>query len=499
MSVGSAAVWAMAGQYATFAIMFATSVIISRFFLDPAEVGLFSIALAAALLLAVLQDFGLTRYIAGLERLTKEEINRCSSIALIFAFGIAVLIAALAWPLSKFYAMPELAPLLVIIAGSYLFVPLSVVPMALMGREMRFSGHFAVNVGGAAVHAAVALGLAALGFSAFSLAWATLLSALAKGLIAQSLCPARPLPLRLDGLRPIVAFGGKTSTLYITDALGTRTPDLIVGKIVGLVGVGLFSRATSLADQFRLLIAGAIGSVFYPTFARIRDSGQPLGPAYLRVCAGYSALVLPSMAALSLASHTIVMLLFGPEWIGTAPLLTLVAIQSAVMICLPMVTELPILTGHIHRLIVYNIVQTAMSVGLLILGSYLYGATGAAASRVVFALCFLLLYMRFISSVVGFAIGDWCLLMGKSILVTLATVSPILLSYALWTTPDAMTFVQLLACTAAGAVLWLAALVAVRHPALQDMVDTAQPILNRTLPFRVDLQRLRRPLAGERK
>ena len=59
MSVRGAAVWAMAGQYLSFAIQFAASVVISRFFLSPTEVGLFSIAMAAALLIAVLQDFGL--------------------------------------------------------------------------------------------------------------------------------------------------------------------------------------------------------------------------------------------------------------------------------------------------------------------------------------------------------------------------------------------------------------------------------------------------------
>ncbi|QZH76661.1 MAG: oligosaccharide flippase family protein [Erythrobacter sp.] len=482
MSVGHAAIWAMASQYVSFAIMFATSVVISRYFLGPDEVGLFSIALAAALLLAVLQDFGLTRYIAGLKAIRQDELDRCSAVAFMFSLIIAALIAISAWPLAQLYALPALLPLLLIIAGSYFFVPFAVVPLALMGREMRFSGHFAVSVGGAAVHGSVAVGLAWLGFSAFSLAWATLASAIAKALIAQFLQPARPFPLRLDGLKPILGFGSKTSLLYITGALGTRTPDLIVGKLVGLVGVGLFSRATSLAEQFRMLIAGAIGSVFYPTFARIRDKGDPLGPAYLRVCAGYSVLVLPGMAALALLAEPVVMLLYGPEWIDTAPLLSLVAVQSGMMICLPLVTELPILTGHVNRLIALNVVETVVSIGLLALGSHLAGAEGAAASRVVYALAFFLIYMRFISGVVQFRVRDWFAIMGKSALVSLATVSPILAAYAFWVGPAEMNFGQMLACAVAGGILWGIALFAVRHPALDDLLATGVPILRRALP-----------------
>ena len=93
LSVRGAAVWAISGQYVGFVIQFATSVIISRFFLSPAEVGLFSIGLAAAMLVAILQDFGLSRYISGLASLDADEVARCSSVALLFSLVIAGIIA----------------------------------------------------------------------------------------------------------------------------------------------------------------------------------------------------------------------------------------------------------------------------------------------------------------------------------------------------------------------------------------------------------------------
>ena len=497
MSVGNAALWAMASQYATFVIMFVTSVVISRYFLLPDEVGLFSIALAAALLLAVLQDFGLTRYIAGLRTLDPAELSRCSSVAFLFSLIIAVLIALAAYPLAWLYGIAELAPILLIIAAGYFFIPFSVVPMAVMGRAMRFTGHFAVNVSSAMVHAIVAIVLAWQGWSAFSLAWATFASYLAKAIVSQWLQPARPFPLRIDGLRPILGFGSKTSALYIIGSLGSRTPDMIVGKIVGLTATGLFSRATSLAETFRQLIAGAIGSVFYPTFARIRDRGDPLGPAYLRVCAGFSVLVVPGMMALALLAHPLVMFLYGEEWIATAPLLSMIAVQAALMICLPLVSELPILTGQINRLIGYNAAEAVLAISLLVAGSYLGGATGAAASRVIYGACFLVIYMRFISGVVNFRIRDWFAIVGKSLVVTLATVTPILLAYVFWVSPEAMNFGQMLLVSIAGGLMWVLAIFAIRHPALDDMLATGLPILNRILPFRIDGARWHRPQTRE--
>lgn len=473
MSVRGAAVWAMGGQYLSFAIQFVVSVIISRFFLSPAEVGLFSIALAAALLASVLQDFGLSRYIAGLPVVTPEEIARCSSVALAFSFAVAGSIAAAAWPMAQTYHQPDLLPIMLIIAASYLFVPLAVVPLALLGRTMSFHGHFAINVSGAAAQGLVALVLAAMGFSSFALAWGTLASGVARGLVAQILRPALPWPIRLKGTRTIAHTGSRLSLLYLIGALGNRTPDMIVGKILGLIAVGLYSRAASLSDQFRMLISGAIGSVFFPAFARIRDNGEPMGPAYLRVCAGYSAVIWPGMAGLALAAEPIVRLLYGPVWLHVAPLLALIAITEILLVSLPLVTDIPILLDRLNRLTVYSTIDTLLSVSLLAFGSYLGGVDGAAASRLIYAFAWLLLYGPFIYRLVGFDRAALAAIYLRSALATLAALAPLALTYWLWVPPGEIGFVMLLAAVSAGVACWFAMLVALRHPALDDLLGIA--------------------------
>jgi O-antigen/teichoic acid export membrane protein len=476
MSVRSAAVWAMAGQYVGFAIQFASSVIISRLFLSPHEVGLFSIALAAALLVAILQDFGLSRYISGLREIDEREVRRCSSVVLLFSLLVVAVIAALAWPLAHLYRLPELAPLLLIIASSYLFLPLAVVPMALLARDMRFNGHFAINVGGAAVQAGVAVTLAALGYSAYALAWATVGAGLARGLIAQGLRPALPWPPLFDKLGEVIGFGTRSSVLYITGALGTRTPDLILGKLVTLTSVGLYSRAASLSDQFRTLISGAIGSVFFPVFARIRDRGEDLGPPYLRVCAGYSAVVWPGMAGLALASEPIVRLLYGENWMAVAPLLTMISLAEILLVALPLVSDIPIVLGRMNRLLVYNVADTVLSLILLALGAWWGGVEGAAASRLVYAVGWLAIYASFMHHLVKFDVRELFSIYARSTLATLAAVAPLALVYALWAGPASIGFSALLIATALGGLCWFAALAVLRHPALDEILGMASAV-----------------------
>lgn len=472
MSVRGAAVWAMAGQYLSFAIQFVTSVVISRLFLRPDEVGLFSIALSCALIASVLQDFGLSRYIAGLPRIDDDTLARCSSVALVFSWAVAALIAAAAWPMARTYGHAELLPLLLIIAGSYLFTPLSVVPLALMGRTMNFRGHFCVNVGGALAQALVALALASRGLSSFSLAWATLSAGLARGLIAQGLRPALPWPLRLEGVKPIIGTGSRLTMLYGIGALGSRTPDMVVGKLLGLLAVGLYSRAVSLSDQFRMLISGAIGSVFYPAFARIRDRGEPLGPAYQRVVAGYTAVIWPGMAGLALAADPIVRLLYGPNWHGVAPLLSTIALTELFLVSLPLHTDLPILLGRLDKLLAINLCDTVLSVGLLALFCR-WGVQGAAWSRIVYGLGWVLLYAGFLYRLIGFDLAAMTRIYAKSGAATLAALAPLALAYMFVSGPATIALTTLLPAVALGIALWLAALVALRHPALDDLIGLA--------------------------
>lgn len=485
MSVRGAAIWAMAGQYLAFAIQFVASVIISRFFLGPGEVGLFSIGLATALIVAVLQDFGLSRYISGLPVLDAEEVARCGSVATLFSLIIAGVVAATAWPMAISYHEPRLVPILLILAGSYLFVPLSVVPMALMARAMQFRGHFAVNVAAAAAQGGVAVWLAAMGYSSFALAWATVAAAATRGIVAQFLRPSLPRRLRFDGIGGVVHFGARTSVLYLTGALGTRTPDLIVGKALGSAAVGLYSRAVSLSDQFRMLIAGAIGSVFFPAFARIRDRGEPLGPAYLRVCAGYSGVVWPGMAGLALAARPIIRLLYGPLWLHTAPLLAMIALAEIILIALPLVSDLPILAGKLNQLLARNLIDTAMSVLLLAIGCR-WGLDAAAGSRIVYALFWYALYFRFMHQVVGFDLLGLARIYVQSGLASLAALIPLAATYAFWVSPDVIGFGPLLLASGAGVGTWLIALAVLRHPVLGEIlaIAAAIPGLRRCLPMR---------------
>jgi len=478
-SVRGAALWAMAGQYATFLVTFVTGVIISRFFLGPEEVGLFSIALAAAMIVSVFQDFGITRYVAGEPDLGPAQLRTCFSVSLVVSFAIGLFILALAWPIAQLYGDARLMPITIVVAASYLLAPFGIVPAALLTRRMDFRRLFVVATGSILAMGGTAIVLAAAGWSALSLAWALVAQAAVKAVLGIALSGCRPpWPLSFKGARPVFGFGSKMMALYGIGAVGLRSPDLVVGQVAGITATGLYSRASSLAGQLVTLLTGAVGAVFYPAFARMRDRGEALAPPFLRVAAGFTVIAWPGMAFLAAAALPIVLLLYGATWAEVAPLLTLIALSEMFLCALPLQGELPILLGRMKLLVIVEAVETAISILLLVAAGLLWGLEAAAASRLVYGVVWWIIYALMMRSLLGFSWRALFDVYARSLAVTLAAVAPLLAVYAGVVGPEAISFLWLTAAAAAGGLAWLGALFMVRHPARHEVSGFVEVLLN---------------------
>ncbi len=476
-SVKGAAMWAAGGQYIAFVLQFATSVIISRFFLAPAEIGLFSVALATALLLSILQDFGISRYVTGHADADAATIRTCSVFAIIFSAAIALLLLALSRPVASFYAEPRLAPILMLIAASYVFTPWSIVPVALLSRALNFRATFAVNVSGALANSVVAIALSAAGFSAESLAWAMIAQAAVRAIIARWLQPSPfPWPPRLAGAREVLAFGSASSVLYLSGAIGVRSPDLVIGRALGMGAVGLFSRGSALAAQFHMLVIGAVGSVYFPAFARLRNEGKPFGPYYERIVALHGAVVWPAMALLAAMAEPVVRLLYGPAWTGAAPILAWLAIAEITFVTLPAHVDLPILLGRIRTLIAINLVDTLLSIGTLTVATF-WGVEASAQSRLIYGLAWFCLYAGWMHRLIGFNWRTMIDTYGRSALLASATAAPAIWATHGWRTAATLNFPAMVATALLAGLCWTMAIFLLRHPAKDDLIAMVRHVI----------------------
>ena len=84
MSVRTAAAWALVSQYSSFAIQFGASIVLARWFIAPADLGLFTIAFAAVSLITLLSAVGLAIDVGRLY-VAKRDLPVVQAVGMVFA------------------------------------------------------------------------------------------------------------------------------------------------------------------------------------------------------------------------------------------------------------------------------------------------------------------------------------------------------------------------------------------------------------------------------
>lgn len=473
MSVRSAAFWAALSQYIGFALQFISSVIIARYFLDPAEVGVFSVAFSAAAIVHGLQDFGLNRYVVGAREMGDREIRLTFSVSIAVAIFITGTILLIANPIASFYDNQDLFLIISVIGISYIFIPFTVVPLALLQRNMDFKSYSFVDIGSNIVSVTVTILTAWYGFSSAALAFGVLAYQFSRAALSQYFNPIfRIWPPTYKGTAEIFRYGLSSSLLSLTGSVASRAPDLIIGKVISDAALGLYGRATGLALQFRLLVGGPIASVFYPSLARARDRGEHLGDHYLRLTAALCAVTWAAMAGLAVASEPLILTVYGERWAETAPILVWIALAQIFFIAVPMQIEVGYLLGSWRRVIELTIIDAVISIALLAFAAQ-HGLIWVAISRVAHGAIWWLIHSIFVQRLVKFRWRDLFMIYVQTGIAALAAVIPLLAAYYLWMPPSEMSFALLALLSLLGVGLWYLALCAVRHPSAADLRELA--------------------------
>jgi O-antigen/teichoic acid export membrane protein len=157
-----------------------------------------------------------------------------------------------------------------------------------------------VNFAKVTVSTTVTISLAVHGFSYMSIARGNLASTLC-GVICLNVLGRRYVSLRL-GLkdwRRITRFGLQMFAVSVVGNIAAKLSDLLLGRLVGLSELGLYSRASGLNsllwENFHLTMA----RIVFVDFSERRRRSMPLRESYLKIVAMITALLWPAFAGMA--------------------------------------------------------------------------------------------------------------------------------------------------------------------------------------------------------
>jgi len=312
--------------------------------LDAHAVGVFALATVALSYASLMYEGGMLEALVQRHPESLGEKRAVFTLLLASGVGAALLLAALAAPIAALVATPEVAPLIIVLAGSLLAIALGILPHARLIHDMRFGALAVISSIQALVGSVVMVALAWSGAGAWSLVWGQVAGVVVRTVLLNFVVPSLHLPSR--SLSHAFRYL-HTSGVLIADGLlfrwYTSIDTFLLGRWAGTTQLGHFSFGQQVANTPLEKIATVVNDVSLPAYTNLAADRHEAASLMLETMRAHAAIGLPIYWGIASVAATAVPLIFGEQWLPAVfPLVALCVIAPLRLIGS---VETPAMTG----------------------------------------------------------------------------------------------------------------------------------------------------------
>jgi O-antigen/teichoic acid export membrane protein len=317
--------WSGLSQVLRQGLQIGISILLARL-VAPSDFGALAMVMVFAGFAASFSDLGLGA--ALVQKQDAQPRHAATVFCLHLAVGIvlALLLAGTAPLIAGFYHNPRLTALCRGIAPVFVLNAFSGVPMAQLQKAMAFRQIARIETSAMLAAGVTAAFLALNGWGVWSLVIQALLAAAITAILS-SLQSRWHLSLAFDisAWRELRRFSSALTGYNFINYWIRNLDNLIVGKFIGPVALGLYSRAYSLMLYPIIQVSGTVSRVMFSAMASIQEQTGRLREIYLRAARLIALVTFPIMAGMSVLADLFVVTVFGPAWADAAGVLRILA------------------------------------------------------------------------------------------------------------------------------------------------------------------------------
>lgn len=308
----------------------------------------------------------------------RDRIDEAANTALIATLASGVLVSLLALAVAPliglFFGSGTVGAVAAAISGQLFLRSATVVPNAMLERELAFLRRTVVEPLAAVAFAAAAIVAMAHGMGVWGLVIGNYVQIAVDATLTWVLARWRPRPrvASLDMWRELVRFGRHVIAAGFVQRVGEQADRVLVGRFVSTSALGQYQYALRLAmAPFDATLAVA-SHVLFPAFARISHDRERLSSAYLRSLRWVMVASMPASLILLPLGEPLAVVLFGDVWRPAGHALMAMCLfaagNSLLSICLEGAKAYgrPAVLARVHLLMM--LVTVAAMVALLPLG-----------------------------------------------------------------------------------------------------------------------------------
>jgi O-antigen/teichoic acid export membrane protein len=324
----SGVAWKLLGHGFAQVIRSAVGILLARL-LSPSDFGLAAMALVFIGITGIFTDLSLGSALVQREVITEED----RSTAFWTTLGVGTLITLIGIGLSPFiadfFSTPKATPLIAATCSMVFLASLGLTQTALLTREMKFRSLELRNFIGALVGAALAIPIALAGFGAWAIISQAIGSTAVSSILVWRISPWRPRFIySIQSLRKLGSFGVKTMFSQFLGLLSLYADNLLVGRYLGSLQLGVYSVAYNVMFVPVMRVAQPVQDVVFAGFAKLQNEPERLREAWMRGTVLVSSLNAAAFLGMFVVAPDFVPVVLGGKWNAAIPVLQFLSLAG---------------------------------------------------------------------------------------------------------------------------------------------------------------------------
>jgi lipopolysaccharide exporter len=384
----SGATWTGVAALASALCQFVQIAVLARL-LRAEDFGLMALVMLVVGFAQAFADMGLSGAIIHRQDATREVLSSVFWLNVVAGMLLCVALALAAPLVAVAFGQPELRKLVALAALTFLVTPVSQQFYALLQKSLAFKTLAGIDLLTALCSVAAAIASALMGQGVYAFIWGTLVAAAMRATVLLGIGMRRWRPalrFRAAELRGYVRFGAYQTVERSINFLGFNLDKLLVGSLIGVHGLGLYSVAYQLAMKPVLFFAPVVNRVALPLFAVVQKDDARLRSGFLDCMRAVSLIMFPLYAGMIVLAEPLVRVVLGEAWRSTVPVLQLLAALGFFYSIGNPIGSLLVAKGRIALSFLLNVWMLVLYACAIFLGSA-WGVEGVATALVVATAC----------------------------------------------------------------------------------------------------------------
>jgi O-antigen/teichoic acid export membrane protein len=320
--------WSLGGNWLIRGLGLIKMIILARL-LSPVDFGILGLATLSISLLNVLSETGIESALIQRNEISRKELDIAWTIGLMRGLILFLLLFMSAGWFASYFDNSMLEAVLRLIAFIFILGGFVNIGLVFFQRELDFKKKVSLelisDLGGALATILLALWLR----NVWALVLGTIMWTIVKCLGSYFMHPYRPkLFWDWSVAKSLLSFGKHIFWISLVTFIVTSCDDALVGKLLGLTALGVYTMAYTIASVPVSSLAAIIGRISFPAYSILQNEPARLFEAFRKVIETALFFLLPLTVWVIFLAEDFTLIFLGEKWSSIIPVLRILSILA---------------------------------------------------------------------------------------------------------------------------------------------------------------------------